>query len=222
MKLCDEISTNSYNINSVEVNAAANVLEKHIQVPHYTQKKNIVENFFSNMRGRGAFDDHPSPIQFIYRFRKYLLACLQYTDDGIEDLWENIDDNETEIAKQANELTCVIENDFDCFEEDALEYVAGYIIQKLKLTNSESKNDEGGFTWVNQVSKGGLKKPNSLFLNKLKQIEILFRNINGDSISNISNLTKYMLDKSSENDLPENVKSFFFKIGKIICEQKND
>lgn len=36
--------------------------------------QDIIENFFSAMRGRGGFDDHPTPIQFRYRLRKYLLG----------------------------------------------------------------------------------------------------------------------------------------------------
>ncbi|KNC34133.1 hypothetical protein FF38_08306 [Lucilia cuprina] len=105
-------------------------------------------------------------------------ACLQYTNENIEESEEIDEGLENEIEKQADELTSVIENDFDCFEDDALEYVAGYIIQKLKLKNSESENNEEGFTWVNQISKGGLKKPNIAFFNNLKDLENVFRNVN--------------------------------------------
>lgn len=47
----------------------------------------------------------------------------------------------------------------DCgfLEEDALEYISGYMLRKLRL--EEHTSSESSFTWVDQVSKGYLKKP---------------------------------------------------------------
>ena len=40
-------------------------------------------------------------------------------------------------------------------QEDALEYISGYIIRKLNLEEYEAH--ESSFTWVDPVSKGSLK-----------------------------------------------------------------
>lgn len=123
----------------------------------------------------------------------------------------NVEYTETNFTEETNELELMFHNDLDSFQEDALEYVAGYIIRKLRLTNSKCVNNEG-YTWIDQLSKGGLKKPSRIFLKNLSELEIIFDKINGDSIVQTKNVCKMMLEKCTQNSLPENVKTFFFKI----------
>lgn len=65
--------------------------------------------------------------------------------------------------------------DLGTLKEDALEYIAGYIIQKLNL--DEYLCRENFSTRVDQISKKNLTD----FLIKIKQIELIFENINGSS-----------------------------------------
>lgn len=46
-------------------------------------------------------------------------------------------------------------HDFGILQDDALEYIAGYMIRKMNL--EEYQCEEYSFSWVDQVSKGYLK-----------------------------------------------------------------
>lgn len=39
--------------------------------------QDILENFFGAMRSRGGLYDHPTPKEFIYRMRKYILGIFR-------------------------------------------------------------------------------------------------------------------------------------------------
>lgn len=138
-------------------------------------------------------DDTPK-----FEFKKPILELNE-----IEPNSQDEEDLEKQFNENANELSCILEDELDCFHEDALEYVGGYIIQKLKLCGYESENNQEGYTWVDEVSKGGLKKPSANFLKHLKELEILFNSINGMAIINITGFNKYFMDKSSHVVLPE-------------------
>lgn len=58
-------------------------------------------------------------------------------------------------AEEFHDGQCMYLDDTDNFQDDALEYVAGYIIRKTHLENCESNLNT--FTWVNQKSNGSLK-----------------------------------------------------------------
>lgn len=54
------------------------------------------------------------------------------------------------------------EENFNGLHEDALEYIAGYIVRKLGLT--EYVSNEPTFTWIDKLSRGALTKPTTTFL----------------------------------------------------------
>lgn len=94
-------------------------------------------------------------------------------------------------------------------EEDALEYISGYLIRKLNLQEYQSK--ENSFTWVDEVAKGALKKPSNDFLEKIKKLEKIFYIRNGDKISHDPNILQDLVQCSTSIDLADNIKSLFFK-----------
>lgn len=100
-------------------------------------------------------------------------------------------------------------DDIGFLHEDALEYIAGYMIKKLNLEKEQCHSNSS--TWVDQVSKGSLKKPSSTFLSQVKKMELIFHKINGLEIAHCRNLNKRLVEKSGSIDLPEHVKRFFFK-----------
>lgn len=78
-------------------------------------------------------------------------------------------DNEEPHANDLVDLDGSNFHDIGTLKEDALEYISGYIIRKLNLKGFECQ--ENSFTWVDQVSKGYLKKPSRSFLEKIKCLE---------------------------------------------------
>lgn len=102
---------------------------------------------------------------------------------------------------------------------DALEYWAGYIIKKLDCENdgqitSREKN-QNSWTWVNEVSKGGLIKPSQEIMLKLKLLEQIFIKLNDKNINIRCDYLKYHFNECDKIDIlenmPENVKLLFFK-----------
>ena len=49
------------------------------KIMEFTAKLNqdCIENFFSAIRVKGGLHDHPSPLEFEYRFRSYLLGTFK-------------------------------------------------------------------------------------------------------------------------------------------------
>ena len=73
---------------------------------------------------------------------------------------QSLEETIEEMEDKGEEFSDLVEISFDdigILQEDALEYMSGYIIRKLNLEEYESH--ESSFTWVDQVSKGLLEKP---------------------------------------------------------------
>lgn len=126
--------------------------------------------------------------------------------------WEP--DMETE-SEMVDKLSPAQPDDCGVLQEDALEYIAGYIIKKLKL--DQYRSTENSFTWVDEVSKGFLNKPAPNFLNSLKNLESVFYKVNAKDIDHRKNLQQHLVDRSTEVELPEKVKRFFFKCINSPC-----
>ena len=107
-------------------------------------------------------------------------VILDYDDINTEPEEERLDLDETDL------------DDIGILQEDALKYIAGYIIRKLNLEEYECHQDS--YTWVDLVSKGYLKMPTKQFVSKLKKLEFIFYNINGNNISHSRNLKKLLIE----------------------------
>uniref|UniRef100_Q7M4J7 P element homolog (Lu-P2 element) n=1 Tax=Lucilia cuprina TaxID=7375 RepID=Q7M4J7_LUCCU len=199
--------------------------------------QDVLEHFFGALRSKGGLNDHPSPKDFKYRMRKYILARntehLSGTGNVGYDTTEWLSTSDTNVSfiesetKLSNEpleleeiseepLTNVLDDldgsnfdDMGTLQVDALEYIAGYTIRKLKLREYESQKNS--YTWVDQVSKGMLIKPSSEFLEQLKKLEAVFYTLNGLEISHCDNIHQRLVERSNNIDLPDVVKCFFFK-----------
>lgn len=95
------------------------------------------------------------------------------------------------------------------FEEDAIEYIAGYIIKKLKLQISTP--DESVFTWVDQVSEGGLTKPDRSFTIKIMSLDNVFKQVHGETFDVEKKAIESCMNRSNDVDLPDNAKRLFFR-----------
>lgn len=114
-----------------------------------------------------------------------------------------------DLEEFRNDLNKTNLEDIGTLQEDALEYISGYIIRKLNLT--EYQCSQNSCTWVDQISKGFLKKPTVEFLHKIKELDLIFNDVNEKEISHKPNLHKDLVEKSLHIDLPEKIKEFFFK-----------
>lgn len=113
---------------------------------------------------------------------------------------------------EPNELVDLRGEDFDdtgILKDDAIEYISGYVIRKLNL--SEYESSENSFTWVDQVSKGYLKKPAPAFLEKINALEDIFNSYNKDEIDLKPKLHHCLLEASKSIELDDKIKGFYFK-----------
>ncbi|KAJ8948945.1 hypothetical protein NQ318_022967 [Aromia moschata] len=101
--------------------------------------QDVIENFFGVIRAKGGLHDHPSPLEFKYRLRSFILGKNQgaYSD------YSNVElDDTPDIPLKLNEL-----------EYDGLENLAGFVCHKLRdptLQNSSSQ----GYSWIDHLSEG--------------------------------------------------------------------
>lgn len=77
------------------------------------------------------------------------VECENVLSSSIEMECENVP---TEEFDDLEEMSF---DDIGTLQEDALEYISGYIIRKLKLEEYECH--EISYTWIDQISKGHLK-----------------------------------------------------------------
>lgn len=110
----------------------------------------------------------------------------------------------------------IVEDEFDLSEaettelqDDALEYLAGYIIKKLGAYEYTATTNT--YNFIDEVSKGGLQKPTKEFFEKLRHLETIFNKFNYDKICLEPNIRQKLIQKSYNVDIPIDVKSFFFK-----------
>lgn len=125
----------------------------------------------------------------------------------LEDSASYEDDFNSEIAAAKEKV------EFSELQSDALEYLAGYIIKKLRHSielNEAVCNDDKSWTYVDEVSEGGLIKPSQKFVETVSQLEAIFLNEKNNLSSN-RNIFKSLLNLSSQINISEQVKKLFFK-----------
>jgi len=117
-----------------------------------------LENLFSQLRSRGGLNDHPSPLNALFRIRLIILGknpcivsnysntadknveefmiakALQKIDVKINNVKENSEDAEslTDTTSENESSNDGDENQHD-LELDATEYLAGWVAKKYKL-----------------------------------------------------------------------------------------
>lgn len=186
----------------------------------YRLNRDVIENFFSLIRGSGAPNDPPSAYEFMFRLKWYILgrplsATNKNTDiqsssneNAIQDeecvthlLFRSIplldDPNEHDVHLQNPEQDEVISRELD---SDAIEYIAGYIAHCFKdkypnLGQSANTLPLVSSGWICHLSEEQLIKPQQEFLNVIKLGEKLFRGVHDDGISKQSMLISLLTDK---------------------------
>lgn len=149
---------------------------------------------------------------------------VQKDDDfSLPLLWTEPDEENVLIHRILNSVTDIsgsdeqqedFENDFDEMRLDALENLAGFIIKKCrKYINPDIavNNEINNYSWVDEISEGGLIKPSKLFLNEIYKLEKIFENINNNTIRVQSNYLKNLISLATNVNLPMKAKELFFR-----------
>lgn len=113
------------------------------------------------------------------------------------------DESPTEEEEEISSL------EFDELKEDAIEYLAGFLIKKCKVPNDPYTSCS--FTWVDQKSEGGLKKPNETFLKNVTILESIFMKYNKEHLYTEGKFMEKHLKKAEAVPLDISVKKLFFK-----------
>lgn len=101
-------------------------------------------------------------------------------------------------------------------EYDALEFLGGYILNRMKFKYPEVvqnyiDKDCSNFTWTDQISEGGLQKPNTDFIEKLTELEEIFNEYNGSELKHGQNYIKNLTDLSARINLHIEFKKIYFR-----------
>lgn len=191
--------------------------------------QDALENLFSQLRGRGGLDDHPTPLNALYRLRMLILGknpgitsqqtntthvnneefmvatALKKINLKINNV-ENLDESGS-TTESDNDSLQEIDNKYE-MEEDATEYLAGWVAKKYKIQFPELgltttkcnleiplEHDYQIPTWIHHLSYGGLIAPSQDFKNQVIRIERLFKKITKNQIPKRLGVVKYLTNK---------------------------
>jgi len=118
------------------------------------------------------------------------------------------------VSKEADLPSGNEAEEFDELQHDAVENVAGYLCHKLKDKISElpvTTEQKQSLTWVDHVSEGGLCKPSREFVEKVCELERIFKKTNGDLICVRQNYIKNLMEEAENVDCAADVKKLFFR-----------
>ncbi|VEN55423.1 unnamed protein product, partial [Callosobruchus maculatus] len=186
--------------------------------------QDVIENFFGVIRAKGGLHDHPSPLEFKYRLRSFLLG----RNEGAYSDFSNVELDDTpdiplsgtlikklnitpEDSADPNEESSVLIKDLNELEYDGLENLAGFVCHKLKDNTLLSSSDQS-FTWTDHLSEGGLSKPSSTFMSQIEELNKVFLEANGDGI--VCGEKRFITDlllRSTSIDCPIKAKRLFFR-----------
>lgn len=196
--------------------------------------QDALENLFSQLRSWGGLDDHPTPLNALYRLRMIILGknpgitskntnTIDINNEDfmiattfskinlkINDLTENeeVYGSSTDTSSEIESSEEIDKNENE-MEEDAVEYLAGWVAKKLKIAypelgltttqcNSDQNKQEHDYTrptWINNLSNGGLIVPSHDFKTKILRIERLFKKNTKNQIPKRPGVLKYLTKK---------------------------
>ncbi|CAH1955273.1 unnamed protein product [Acanthoscelides obtectus] len=142
--------------------------------------QDVIENFFGVIRAKGGLHGHPSPLEFKYRIRSYILGrnkgayseyCIVNLDDTPDiSLTASLTNklNAPEVSADYNEEVLVEE--IDKLKYDGLDYLASFVCQKLQDESLKSSSNET-YSWIDHLSESGLSKPSTAFMNQIRKLD---------------------------------------------------
>ena len=166
---------------------SSNFQVRYILTSKLTQ--DCLENFFSQIRYLGKGNDHPTALQFIYRFR-ILLFSKNLTNIRFKNVEKGqiIEQVFSYSIGQLNEKGSIFGKGpsikLGNIQMNSLYYLAGYVAFKCKKFSScnyaigseldihKSKFSTSQFSqWLSNINKGRLCYPSDHFWNQIKMLE---------------------------------------------------
>lgn len=143
-----------------------------------------------------------------------LSTCGNVEEDDTPDLAKDLSRQcfgALQIKQTNNTTDDVIE--LEDIAYDGLENVAGFICNKLKVSDSSTSTvAPSSYTWVDHLSEGGLAKPSPQLMQHMEELETIFQNFNGGQDLLITKgYLSQLLETSSAVQCEETVKKLFFR-----------
>jgi hypothetical protein len=211
-------------------------LFKHLQEKYnvtflltYKLNQDFLENLFSQVRSNGTITN-PTPLQALHKLRLIILGkslqshlkisqnSLEYEDDEdflVTQIFQKcLKDDKVENVEESVHYSTIssistVSSIGDAVEDDAFEYVMGYLARKYKdkfpelglFTHKATEIPELNFTHT--LSYGGLTTPSEDFFSKALRMEKMFKKIHeGNKDSNLK-LRSDKLDFRHRKDVVE-------------------
>ena len=171
-----------------------------------SQSMNVKQNDVEN--STNVFKDMPIDFEYANNFEtadepSTISSCLLQQLQQIT--------SEPQITAQTDFESTLTE-----IEYDGIENIAGYIAFKLRGKESlgapTSQQVDPTFSWADQLSEGGLYKPNPDFLKKIYELEQIFFNYNGSELKCVPNFIKTLINNSKHINCSVDVNSTFFQV----------
>lgn len=163
--------------------------------------QDLLENLFSQLRCRGGNDDHPSPLNSIYRLRMIILgkntgvvktnmSTIDASDDEfllsqifkeveIEPNFDVVQISDEESDSSIASSQSIVK--MSASEEDGFEYLLGWLARKFRTKYpdlgeySYKLQPVDKTSYVGQLSHGGLNIPSAIWIKEANELEKFFR-----------------------------------------------
>ena len=191
--------------------------------------QDCLESFFSQVRGASGYLRHPSPLDVIHNIRKLVASgtCgeIRSANTSLEDtevLTAEVLAETTDGAIKVSDNSAEKEIDVDMgdllekhekAEKGGLEYVAGFVAHKLKLTHPELGISDEGSGWISYIDRGGLTTPSERWMKQCQYLEHHFLKHNGSGIRRTNSL-KSLIDSftpHNQETVPEEAVSLYLR-----------
>ncbi|KAJ8913733.1 hypothetical protein NQ315_007450 [Exocentrus adspersus] len=198
----------------------------------YKLSRDALEVLFSQIGTGGGSDDHPTPLNFLYRLK--MIVSGKSPHATLQDKTNFILSNDEEeyvvsTVLHRSGLNPVIEEPSidepseEFIEAGCLEYMSGWIARKFRNkypdlavytsgNQTDFEHSYGKPSWVQQLSHGGLTEPSTKFCKNMKLLEWWFKKINKNSLAYKNKVVTKMYDRlRNKVDMPEEIIKAFVR-----------
>ena len=199
--------------------------------------QDVLEEAFGVLRQMGAGAEHPAPVSFKYRIRRYILSRShllvsakpntktaisgELFVNSLTEFLENSSPIKSKILNLVSDESDESEDDEIQFEipeneNDAFDYVLGFVAFKYKKKYNflDYECDVEPADWIRQKSRGYLSRMDPKYRNEFMLVEKCFRSHHGESLKEEANSIESLYCKigSKCNLVPPEVIKYYIKL----------
>lgn len=191
--------------------------------------QDALESLFSLIRSFAGSNTNPTPVEFRYRLRLILLGSRMPPPSGTNSVFEDTVNIMCANLIRKNDLFKVESGELlnvsgpvkqpivatnDCNNEEALEYLAGYIAWKIKRSKGAiygKPTPHRNTSWIAMMSRGGLLTPDERITVWIRKCNDCFNSISCEMFQNrfTARFREYVREKHPE--IPIDVITEFVK-----------